>query len=999
MSKPSEPHPQRRLPVATYRLQFNAQFTFAQAEAVADYLSELGISDYYTSPLFQAGAESTHGYDVSRFDKLNPNLGSASEFERLSARLRSLGMGLLLDMVPNHMGSDLSNRWWLDVLEHGRASPYAAYFDIHYQFSEPELQDKVLLPVLEDHYAQVLEAGKLRLVFQDGRLWVAYYEKQFPLSPSSSAVVLKEVDAALKQILPGVHTLGCPADASADPNTLKGGHLTGLLETLERQDLATPSGRDEISKIIKQLQQWHNDSSDLRAAMDKTLQLFNGVPGAPQSYEKLDALLRQQHYRLAYWRVGPEEINYRRFFDISELVSLRMELRDVFEATHEFVLRLLKEEKVTGLRIDHPDGLWDPKQYFRRIQESDAELHRGPEQPAHDLRLYVVAEKILTASEPLCPDWQVDGTTGYDFLNQVNGLFVDRANEAVFSQLWQEFANCKMEFASLAHECKKRIVETSLLSELTALTHRLKLVAAGTRAGLDFTLGQLQAALTEIITAFPVYRTYINDETTEVLPPARDYIAQAIEGARSRNPNLDATVIEFIRNLLLLHPPDDLSESGRWFFRRFIMRFQQLTGPVMAKGVEDTAFYRFNRLISLNEVGGNPSQFGTSVEEFHRENLARAEHWPHSMLATATHDTKRGEDARARINVLSEMPEEWRHAIARWRSINEDKKTIVDGTPAPDANDEYFFYQTLCGAWPFSSALSSPSSVPTDLRDRLVEYVLKAIKESKTHTTWTDPNQAYEQATQQFVEATLANSAGMPGESSGCPRPRSNPFLDDFEQFHKKISFFGQFNSLSQVLLKMTSPGVPDFYQGAELWDFNLVDPDNRRPVDYEARRRLLNDLKKCIAEGPASNRAFLDKLLSDSHTGQIKLYLIWRTLEFRRSHRELFERGRYLPLLALGAKQQHVCAFARVLEGRTAITIAPRSLLGLASGIERAPAGSAIWQDTLIVLPGAHSGKQYRNVLTGEMAPVIESGGRVGLRVADAIARFPVALLALSES
>jgi len=958
--------PPKRIPVATYRWQFNREFTFQKAAETAIYLRDLGITDCYSSPLFQA--ESSHGYDIVRFDQFNPQLGGAADFDRMAARLRELGLGLLLDMVPNHMGNVLSNLWWLDVLEKGQDSPYFSFFDIQYQVAEPDLHDKILLPILEDHYAKVLEAGKLQVAFAEGAFSISYYDRNFPLSPSSYAVILHEL---LNEGNSGFKPAETP-------------RLKSLLETLSRWDATPPAHRPDFSAVQKEIAMLFQGSPEFRGALAAMQHAFNGSPGSLESFEKLDALLLQQHYRLAFWRVGPEEINYRRFFDINDLVSLRMELREVFEATHQLVLQLLKEEKVTGLRIDHPDGLWNPKQYFRRIQESFQALRGGDRKSAlTPPPLYVVAEKILTDDEPLPEDWLVDGTTGYDFMNRLNGLFIHAENREAFDEIYGDFAGCSPDFKELAYSSKRQILQTSMISELNALSHRLKRVAGASIQAQDFTLGQIHDVLLEIIANFPVYRTYVDDQTVEVGSPQRDYIQQAIAATKGRKPKLDAAVIDFIQNILLLHLPSHLDESAKARLRRFVMRFQQLTGPVTAKGLEDTAFYNFNRLISLNEVGGNPEVFGVDPDRFHRQNRLQAARWPHSLLATATHDTKRGEDVRARLNVLSEIPEQWQQALARWRGLNADKKSLFQGEPAPHPNDEYFFYQTLLGAWLPEAA--RPEGLKA-LRERIAACMLKSIKEAKSRTSWVDPNTAYEEAAIHFVEAALADTT-------------PNRFLDDFMPLQRKVAFFGQINSLAQVLFKIGSPGVPDFYQGTDLWDFSLVDPDNRRPVDYEVRRRMLAELKASAGWPPRERQAILDRLLQGSPSGQVKMYLIWRALELRNLHRELFESGNYVPLRAAGTKQEHVCAFARRLEHQEAIFIVPRLPLTLAQGEERLPVGNALWQDTELALPDAKPGTQYRNVLTDELINIGEHDGPVGLPVAQALSIFPVALLERSTS
>lgn len=923
--QPEEPGP-RIVPRATCRLQFNRDFTFVQAAAVAEYLCELGISDCYASPLFQAAPESAHGYDICGFDQINPALGSEQDFERFASGLKQLGLGLLLDMVPNHMGNHLSNRWWLDVLENGPASPFANYFDIDWRPFGSELRDQVLLPTLEDHYARVLESGKLRLGVDAGTFFVGYYERRFPVSPQSRDLIVSA--------------------------------------------LARMIGERELGSIREQLENWETASPEFRDAVERSVESFNGSPGEPRSFDRLHELLQQQHYRLAYWRVASEEINYRRFFDIAELVSVKMELPEVFDACHELVFRLLQKGIVTGLRIDHPDGLRDPRAYFARLQEKAG---TGRERP---WPLFVVAEKILSDGETLPRDWPVDGTTGYDFLNLVNGLFVNSDQRTELERVYREFTGCELDFKSIVYTAKAQMLDTSFVAELDGLTHRLRRVAGATRQGQDFTFRQFRRVLRAIIAAFPVYRTYIRERA--VRPPLQDaeFIRIAAREATSRTLASDRPALDFVESMLLLEGLAARSGRASRIRREFIMKFQQLTGPVMAKGFEDTALYNYHRLISLNEVGGNPDTFGISLEEFHEQTRSRAAHWPHSLLATATHDTKRGEDVRARINVLSELPDEWRCAVNRWRDVNADKKSAVHGKPAPHSNDEYLLYQTLIGAWP------STINVENELRwfrERIVVYMLKAIKEAKARTSWTEPDAEYELAVQRFVELLL-------GET------QPNAFLDAFVPFQRRVAFFGRFNSLSQTLLKLSAPGVPDLYQGTELWDFSLVDPDNRRPVDFKLRRELLAELKR-VSHDPGLAE-FVRQLSEDDPLGRSKLWLILRALEFRRERRSLFDSGDYVPLASTGTKAAHVCGFARVEGEQLAVTIIPRLLVSLTDGADKAPLGQDIWRDTMLILPGTGAGTSFRNALTGERIASAEHGGQTVLVLSEALKSFPVALL-----
>jgi (1->4)-alpha-D-glucan 1-alpha-D-glucosylmutase len=877
----------KRIPRATYRLQFNRSFTFQQAREILDYLEELGISDVYASPLFEAGSQSTHGYDICCYGKINSNPGTEEDFKSFSSEMKRHGFGLVLDIVPNHMSASLENSWWLDVLEKGRESDYAFFFDIDWDSETPGSRGKVLLPVLEDDYRKVLEGGKLRLAFQDSKFFVAYHDRNFP------------VDA---------RTL--PPRAEKDPS--------------------------------------------------RTLSTLNGAAGHPPSFDKLDALIQQQHYRPAYWKLAAEEINYRRFFDVAEMVAVRMELPEFFRETHRLIFGWLESGIVTGLRVDHPDGLWAPREYLQRLQDNHSP--------------YVVVEKILSGEELLPDDWLAEGTTGYDFLNRVNGLFVDGSNGGRFSDIYREFTGNKADFAKIAYESRKLVLVRSFVSELNALARRLKGIAVHARSGRDFTFSQLRNALEEIIASFPVYRTYIAEGATEVSARDRETIWKAV-GAAQKRTTLSEALFVFLGQVLSLEVGNELEESQKKSVRNFVMKFQQLTGPTMAKGLEDTAFYRFNRLVSLNEVGGDPGNFGIAVDEFHQANSRVAKAWPHTMLATSTHDTKRGEDVRARLNVLSEMPVEWRNVIARWSKLNADKKTLLKNLPAPDANDEYLLYQMLIGAWQPDGEIRENLK---SFRERILAFMLKAAKEEKINTSWTEPNEAYEDALRNFVERVLADSG-------------NEAFIEDFLRFQRRVAFFGRINSLAQTLLKIASPGVADFYQGSELWDLNLVDPDNRRPVDYSIRRNILTGLKKTFAHNTHESIA---RFLQDDNVGAVKLFLIWRALRFRREQREIFDYGEYVPLSALGEKEKHACAFARVHKNRAILVIVPRLVFGLMEGEELQPIGAEVWKKTVVCLAPAFMSR-WCNVLTGENVTSFEHQGGAVIEVSHALNSFPVAMLA----
>ena len=889
-----------RVPLATYRLQFNRQFTFRDATAVAEYLDELGVSDCYASPLFEAAPNSTHGYDVCSYANVNPQLGTIEDFDHFTSRLHELGLGLVLDIVPNHMSASPTNAWWIDVLQHGRNSQYASFFDVDWEVEDKSLRGKILLPILEDHYETVLEYGKLRLEFDRGCFSVRYHDRAFPVAPET-----------------------LPSDASANPQ--------------------------------------------------QTTSAFNGQPGNSHSFHRLHALLEQQHYRLADWRLGSTQINYRRFFDVVELVGLRMDHRDVFRATHELIKQWLREGKVTGLRIDHPDGLADPKEYLERLQELASNATNG----AHH-KLFVVVEKILSKGESLPNDWPVHGSTGYDFLNRVNGLFVNQTHAATLDQVYRNFTGSADSFERVVYRGKKRVLAKHFKSELTTLSRQLLRIAAPLLPRLQLSPEELETALTELIIAFPVYRTYITRDTVEPSASDRAAIQSALDAVKSRNAACNPAALEFISKILLLLPIPELDAQSAECAREFILRFQQLTGPVAAKGVEDTAFYNYNRLLSLNEVGGDPSALGTTIEEFHHGNSTTSKTWPHTLLATETHDTKRGEDARARLNVLSEIPIEWQHAITRWTHFNADHKTIVRGRAAPSAADEYFLYQSLIGAWPLDP---NEATHRTAFRERAVAFMLKAVRESKANTSWLDPDADYERAVDLFVTRILASS----------------PFIDDFKAFCDRVSYFAQFNSLAQTLLKATSPGVPDFYQGSELWDFSFVDPDNRHPVDFKLRHRLLAELRDQLSQhndDPASTKGWISELQRRWPSGEVKLYLIWRALELRRRRRELFDDGAYVPLSVFGVKREHACAFARQLGSQQTISIAPRLVVGLTNGSERPPIGRDVWQDTALSIPNTRAGDFFRNVFTNERIAVREHYGRPVLMMSEVLGTFPVALL-----
>lgn len=988
---------QRRVPRATYRFQFHRDFTFRDGLAQVEYLQELGISDCYASPVLRSRPGSMHGYDITDHSQLNPELGTAEDFNAFADALRQHGMGLILDTVPNHMGiGHPSNFWWSDVLENGPSSVHAGVFDIAWKPVNPNLENKVLLPILEDQYGTVLESGKIHLTFESGSFVLYYYDHRLPVSPCTYALVLRRPLEELEERLG--HEDGHVRELQSILTALS--YLPPRTETSPEK----VTERNREKEVIKsRLARLTNESPAVDGAIEESVRAFNGRVGQPATFDPLHELLDSQAYRPAFWRVAVEEINYRRFFDINELAAIRIERPDVFVATHQVLFRLLAEGKATGLRIDHPDGLWDPSKYFRQLQEQYVLARAKQEVPSQrsaaaleeDIRagldslltrergaapqwpLYVVAEKILSNGEELPFDWNVDGTTGYDFVNLVNGLFVNPESEAAFDRIFAEFAGGGLHFQHLVNTAKKMIMHVSMASEINALSHQLDRISERNRRYRDFTLNSLTFVIREILAALPVYRTYVTGPEN-VSPRDRKFVDRAVKEAKHLNPRTPASIFDFVRDTLLLRKIEDFRDEDRQQLVDWTMKFQQLSGPVMAKGVEDTALYVFNRLASLNEVGGHPERFGVSVAEFHRRNAERLNLWPHSQLATSTHDTKRSEDVRARLDVLSEIPAEWEAALARWRGLNAAKKSTADDMPVPDRNDEYLLYQTLIGIWPPGELSSQRYS---ELRDRVAAYMHKATKEAKVHTSWVNPNKEYDDGVMAFVRALLPDNA-------------NDPFLTDLRPFRERISYFGWFNSLSQILLKATSPGVPDFYQGTELWDLSLVDPDNRRPVDYATRHALLLDMKQAAEKAGEDLRPLARDLLSNLSDGRIKLYLIWRLLTFRRDNPRIFAEAAYLPLEAAGAKKDHVCAFVREGGADAVIAVAPRLIVGLTDGKERPPIGAEIWTDTKLAMASTENGRKYRNVLTGETLTVIERNGASGLDLANVLREFPVALL-----
>jgi len=952
------------IPRATYRLQLNHDFTFTRATAIVPYLAALGISHCYVSPCLKARPGSMHGYDIVDHNSFNPEIGTAEEFDRFVDALHQHDMELIMDIVPNHMGvMGSDNAWWLDVLENGEASIYASFFDIDWQPLKEELHGKVLVPVLHDHYGAVLESGELKLVFDSarGEFSIHYREHRFPVNPRQYPRILLLCTDSLAGKLDEQN-----ADLLEFQSLITAfGHLPGRQET--SSDLIAERNRDkEIHK--HRLAELCARCPEINECILPAVEWINGNPADPASFENLHELIKAQAYRLANWRVAADDINYRRFFDTNDLAGIRMESETVFEATHRLVLRLMAEGKVNGLRLDHPDGLYDPAQYFERLKRSIA-LATKSENGTH----YVAIEKILIGSEQLPAGWAVCGTTGYDFANLVNGLFVEPAAVVPLERIYRNFTNEQIYFDDLAYRCRKLIMRVALASELNLLANHLTRIALSKRRTCDFTLNSLRDALTEVVASFPVYRTYVSPSGVSEEDPR--YIRLAIASSKWRSPAADTSIFDFISDVLLTRIADGQDPAYRSAVTTFAMKFQQFTSPVMAKGLEDTAFYRYNRLVSLNDVGSDLHRFGITTTEFHAANQERLRCWPHTMLATSTHDSKRSEDVRARLNVLSEMSALWGLRVREWRRFNRSHKRLINHKPAPSPNDEYLLYQTLVGAWPLPLTDKNDRNGWKAFSERIENYMLKAIREAKQNTSWINKNAEYETAVLSFVRALLN------------PDPK-NRFLNDFLPFQRRVARIGMWNSLSQTLFKLTCPGVPDIYQGNELWDFSLVDPDNRRPVDYIHRQQVFESICGWSNFPDVSSMA---SLLQTPEDGRVKLYLTWKTLCLRRQQPSLFQEGEYLPLAVAGTKADHIVAFARKSGATTLLVIAPRLVAGLLNNTDVPPIGSRIWKDTRVVLPAGDCRTRYRNMFTGRL---LDSSAEI--RVAEAFAEFPAALCLL---
>lgn len=946
------------IPRATYRMQLHGKCTFSEAALAVPYLHALGISHLYTSPYLKAAAGSTHGYDVTDPTRLNPEIGTDADHAALCATLATHHMGHVLDVVPNHMGvTDSGNRWWQEVLEHGEASPHAKTFDIEWRPANPQTGHRVLLPVLGDHYGKVLEAGELSIAFDpdSGKLHVKYFEHSFPLDPRSYALVFAAVPM--------------PSPPGAEHVTAEVGSLVHGFSTLARHDCDEPDARASrmrdsavYQRRLADLAREHTWVAEWITACATAVN--SRGPENGESFAQLDALLQCQAYRLADWRVAGDDINYRRFFDVNGLAAVRMEDPAVFESSHALVMRWLAEGKVSGLRVDHPDGLAQPAQYFERLQHryAAARAARGHEPRA----LYVLVEKIMADHEPLPADWPVHGGTGYRFSTVVNGLQVDAGAEQQFDHLYRRFTGDTLDLEEATYECKRLIIETTLFSDMAWLVETLSRITRADRSVCDFTKNRLRMALVEVAAQFPVYRTYVVPGGSPPSETDRRHIAWAVAAARRRLGTAEGGVLAYVERVLLGEPgpAQPLREA-------FVRRWQQFTAPVTAKAVEDTLFYRYLRLASLNDVGGEPSRFGVSIAAFHHSNLQRSRYFPHQLLATSTHDSKRSEDVRARLSVLSEVPDEWEQLIHRLQTIGHRFETDLDGCPVPQPHDLWNLYQAMVGIWP---ARAVDEGEKEELVQRLQQYMTKALREAKMETNWLFPNADYEQAVTQYVQKVL-----------GMER-----FTAELSRFVQRIGPFGARNSLCQVALKLTSPGVPDIYQGCEAWNFSLVDPDNRRPVDLQKLSRTLEKIAPMFAE-KYPDAAQWHQWLGDEMPDATKQLVTWRLLQLRRALPDLFRDSVYLPLVVEGACEGHLLAFARIREQQCIVVLCSRLMVHMeAQG----------WGDTRVQVSDTHPvlGRvgEWTNWMTGEIvagSATLQADGLLG-DIGPGGARLPFAVL-----
>jgi (1->4)-alpha-D-glucan 1-alpha-D-glucosylmutase len=868
------------VPRATYRLQLHADFDFDRLIQIIPYLDDLGISDVYMSPIFQATLGSQHGYDVCDPNEINPELGGMDGLLKVSKLLQERGMGMVVDFVPNHMGIEGSYNWrWMDVLEFGRLSRFAAFFDIQWNPRQTSLQDRIIVPLLHDFYGRVLEDGEIKIEYKDDAFWASYRSLKFPLTPETYGAIAHQLAWFKDPGSPLAHKLeGIASQFKSLPKPETAEDVELIKQRHRGRDLL----REDLAELIK--------SERIEPDLAEVLKILNGDPKKPESFDSLHQILEEQNYRLAFWKTGTHEINYRRFFAVDTLVGVRMGSLEVFNESHRLLKDLIDQGIVTGVRVDHIDGLWNPAEYLERL----ASLGGSQEKP-----FYSLVEKILTEREDLPPKWMTHGTTGYDFASSLINLLTASRSENEFTRIYAEFAGVTLNPHDQAYRIKLYIMDELFPNALDNFALDLEAHVKTDRRWRDWTVNELRPALSRIIACMSVYRTYrVAGE-----PPTPDDIAvveKAVAEALHLNPASDPTPFRFIENLWIGRYPDEQAgpEMKAWA-EDWICKLQQYTGAIMAKSVEDTFFYRYVRLFGANEVGHHPAEFGAPSAGFHADNEKRAKDWPASLLATSTHDTKMSEDVRARLLALSEIPERWDTALHRWSKLNHQAKTLVNNLLAPDSNEEYLLYQILLGAWPLEE-----DGINAEFCDRIKQYIRKALSEAKVHTNWSNPNEAWLKACDKFIETILDRRA-------------SASFWEDFVPFAEKLAVQGMKMSLVQIALKLTVPGVPDFYQGTEIWDFSLVDPDNRRPVDYGERQQFLEGL----------NQAYLDGLFSSWKDGRIKMHVIRTLLRHRREQPDLFSRGSYAPQMIKGRHAERFVAFTREYENRRLLVVALRRL------------------------------------------------------------------------
>jgi (1->4)-alpha-D-glucan 1-alpha-D-glucosylmutase len=945
----------RNIPLATYRLQFNSNFRFSDAIVILDYLRELGLSHIYASPVFTSRRGSGHGYDVTDPTRIDPDLGGEEGFAELLAAIEKRDMRLLLDIVPNHMAASSENRWWMDVLEYGPDSSFASYFDINWRTPSRSLENKLLLPFLGKPFGEVLDSGELSIYYEDGRFFLRYFDQIFPITPASYAQILRFSERELHHAV---------EEGSAPEQEWQGIAAAADTIALDRgvSQQAATERRTKAEHLRERLRQLIGSSPEIAKFVDQTLAAINGSKGDPQSFRGLERLLGGQHYRLAFWQAASDSINYRRFFSITDLVGVRVEDPAVFDATHEAIIRVGGKPNVSGFRIDHIDGLRDPKGYLARLRERLAANASGTD-PA-----YLLVEKILARDEPLPADWPIEGTTGYDYMNYANRLMVDGEGAKKVQDFYARWTNSNTDFQEILYQKKKLVMRTLLGVEMRTLGRELTELASDDRYARELRAAELTEALVEVTACLPIYRTYV--QSLEESESTQSLLDGSIKKARERRPALPSECFDFLADVLLLKSPPHIRADQREARFAFVGRWQQFTGSIMAKGFEDTALYVYFPLAALNEVGGDPVAPEAGIAGFHEYIAGRRATWPYAMNATTTHDTKRSEDARARIAVLSEIPGEWEAAVQAWSELNKPLATQVDSSTVPDRNEEYLFYQTLIAAWPFDEA-EFPS-----LAKRLQDYVLKAVREAKVYTRWSEPNKAHEEALSHFIAAVV-------------DPVRNGEFCAKFAQFHRKAALYGMLNGLGQVLLKTASPGVPDIYQGAELWDFRLVDPDNRDVIDFSKRAPILDDMRRA-ANADCACRA--QELLSAWPDSRVKIHVLARCLAARQENPELFLDGEYHPLQISGEHAQCLVAFARKHGTDWAVVIVPRSVASVEAPVVDVEQRRKFWENTRIDLPHG-SPTQWFNLLAGRQSAAISSvDGR--LVVGEALKDFPLALL-----